>query len=105
MRSHVFCISAAFLGIKLSQSAKAEAGTVVGTVREADGGPVDGRLVTLSTEWDTLQIRTAAYGTFRFDTIADGRDELRIILPGRSPWSQAIDIRNGITVSVNATLC
>jgi len=104
MRSHLFSIATAFLAITLAQSANGQSGTIVGTVREADGGPVVGRLVTLSTEWDTVRTRTAANGTFRFDNVSDGRYELRIILPGRSPWSQAIDIRNGITVTVDATL-
>jgi hypothetical protein len=94
----------AVLAAAVTQSAAAQTGTLVGTVRTSDGGPVVGRPVTLSTEWDTVRTITSSTGTFRFDRVADGRYELRILLLGSTPWTQAIDIRGGITVSVNATL-
>lgn len=104
MRTRLPSIVVAILAITLAQSAMAQTGTIVGTVTTADGGPVVGRVVTLSTEWDSVRTRTASNGAFRFDSVADGRYELRIALSGNSLWSQAIDIRGGITVSVHATL-
>jgi len=97
-------VAIAFLAAILTQSAAAQTGTIAGTVKMSDGGPVVGRPVTLATEWDTVRTITSSTGAFRFDNVADGRYELRILLLGRAPWSQAIDIRGGITVSVNATL-
>src|SRR5688572_8471174 len=104
MRSRLPSIVVAILAITLARSAMAQAGTIVGTVTTADGGPVVGRVVTLSTEWDSVRTTTASNGAFRFDNVADGRYELRILMPGRTPWSTAIDIRGGVTVSVNAIL-
>lgn len=104
MRVRTHGIAVAFLAILLAQTARAQTGTILGTVKTSDGGPVVGRPVTLSTEWDTVRTTTSSTGAFRFDSVADGRYELRIQLLGRAPWSQAIDIRGGITVSVNATL-
>ena len=104
MRFRNHFVAIAFLAAILTQSAAAQTGTIVGTVKMSDGGPVVGRPVTLSTEWDTVRTITSATGAFRFENVADGRYELRILLLGRAPWSQAIDIRGGITVSVNATL-
>ena len=97
-------VAIAVLAAILTQSAAAQTGTIIGTVKMSDGGPVVGRPVTLATEWDTVRTITSATGAFRFDNVADGRYELRILLLGRAPWSQAIDIRGGITVSLNATL-
>jgi hypothetical protein len=97
-------VVAMFLAAMLPQPAMAQSGTIVGTVKTSDGGPVVGRPVTLSTEWDTVRTITASNGAFRFDNVADGRYQLRILLIGSAPWSQAIDIRGGITVSINATL-
>lgn len=104
MRFPSYCIVMATLATALTQSAAAQTGTIVGTVKTSDGGPVVGRQVTLSTEWDTLRTTTSPTGAFRFDHVADGRYELRIPLQGSTPWSQAIDISGGITVSINATL-
>jgi len=101
-RSHGIVL--AVLMATLAPSALAQTGTIVGSVKTSDGGPVVGRAVTLSTEWDTVRTVTTSNGSFRFDHVADGRYELRILMPGRAPWSTAIDIRDGITVSVNATL-
>jgi hypothetical protein len=101
----LFCgVVIVLLATALTRSAAAQTGTIVGSVRTADGGPVVGRVVTLSTEWDTVRTTTSSTGTFRFDDVVDGRYELRILLLGSAPWSQAIDIRGGITVSVHATL-
>ena len=104
MRLRRFGLAVAVLATALTLPAAAQTGTIVGTVKTSDGGPVVGRPVTLSTEWDTVRTITSSIGAFRFDNIADGRYELRILLLGSAPWSQAIDIRDGITVSVNATL-
>jgi hypothetical protein len=102
VRSHGIIL--AILVSTLAPSAIAQTGTIVGSVTTSGGGPVVGRAVTLSTEWDTVRTVTTSNGSFRFDRVADGRYELRILMPGRAPWSTAIDIRGGITVSVNATL-
>jgi hypothetical protein len=104
MRFRSYGIVVAILVSTLAPSALAQTGTVVGSVKTSDGGPVVGRAVTLSTEWDTVRTVTTSNGSFRFDKIADGRYELRILMPGRAPWSTAIDIRGGITVSVHAIL-
>ena len=104
MRIRTRGVALAFLAAILTQSARAQTGTIVGTVKTSDGGPVVGRAVTLATEWDTVRTITSASGTFRFDRIADGRYELSILLLGSAPWSQAVDIRGGVTVSINATL-
>jgi hypothetical protein len=102
MRTHGVAI--VFLALTLAQSGLAQSGTIVGTVKTSDGGPVVGRSVLLATEWDTVRTITSPTGAFRFDRVADGRYELRILLLGSAPWSQAVDIRGGITVSINATL-
>lgn len=104
MRFRTPGVAIALLAATLAPSALAQTGTIVGTVKMSDGGPVVGRPVTLATEWDTVRTITSSTGAFRFENVADGRYELRILLLGRAPWSQAIDIRGGITVSVNATL-
>jgi hypothetical protein len=104
MRFRSYGIVISILVATMASSAMAQSGTIVGSVKTADGGPVVGRAVTLSTEWDTVRTTTTSNGSFRFDRVADGRYELRILMPGRAPWSTAIDIRGGITVSVNATL-
>jgi hypothetical protein len=104
MRLHLYGIVMAFLAASLTQGAWAQTGTILGTVKTSDGGPVVGRPVLLATEWDTVRTVTSSRGTFRFDNVADGRYEVRILLLGSAPWSQAIDIRDGITVSLDATL-
>lgn len=104
MRLRSCGIVMAILAAALTQSVAAQTGTIVGTVKTSDGGPVVGRPVTLSTEWDTVRTTTSSTETFRFDRVADGRYDLQILLLGSAPWSQSVDIRNGITVSINATL-
>lgn len=94
----------AVLVTALADSATAQSGTIIGTVRTSDGGPVVGRPVLLATEWDTVRTATSPTGAFRFANVANGRYQLRILLLGSEPWSEAIDIRDGITVTVNATL-
>lgn len=83
---------------------RSQVGSVTGTVRSTEGGVLAGTLVTLAIERTVLNTRTDATGAFRFSNVVDGRHELRVTLPGYSPWVQPVDLTGGMTVSVGVTL-
>ena len=87
-----------------SPTATAQTGRVSGTVRIPEGNPVAGVLVTLTAGFPIRSARTDAAGSFRFVGVAEGSLELRVTLPGFSPWLRRLDVKNGATVSVDVVI-
>lgn len=77
----------------------AQTGDITGTVKDADGIPVPGALVTLGGPniANPVQVATDDEGGFHFLNVAPGTHQLEIAAPGLSPAKLAVTVRLDVT--------
>ena len=73
-------------------SLEAEPGSIVGTVKDADGNPISGATVRLNS---TVSTTTNATGYFEFDNVIVGTYSLNVTKEGYRPMEQSVTLAPG----------
>ena len=94
------------LSIQASAQSLGNAGTVEGTVTDPSGAIVPRAQVTVHNVVSgySQRAQSGTDGSFRLTNIPSNPYHLEVSAPGFSSFSQNIDVRNSIPISVKATL-
>lgn len=77
------------------RAATAQSGTLSGVVRSEDGVPLQNALVVLDPEGERRTADTDDRGRFRFDRVAAGEYDLRVVRIGYSPDDRRVRVEAG----------
>ncbi|HEX7123958.1 MAG TPA: carboxypeptidase regulatory-like domain-containing protein [Gemmatimonadaceae bacterium] len=73
----------------------AQSGTLSGVVRTEDGAPIQNALVVLDPEGERRTADTDEQGRFRFDRVAVGEHDLRVVRLGYRPDDRRVRVETG----------
>ena len=94
----------AFSLISVEDLAAAEAGVVVGTVADNDGGPLPGARVEIAGPSRTPPAKSGGMGFFLFGGLAAGEYTITVSHPGFASGVQKVLVRTGQTTTMSVQL-
>jgi Carboxypeptidase regulatory-like domain len=81
-------------------AARAQSSTIAGSVHNAQHKPVAAATITLSGNGRHLSTQTDPRGAFRFEDVAPGSYQLRIVEPGFLPYRRTIAVPSRAPIAV-----